>query len=141
MSKSMTSNKPYLMRATLEWIVDNQCAPYLIVNTLQESVQVPEGFDQDGQITLNISANAVRDFVIDNDAVSFSTKFSGVVTNIYVPCSAVLGLVAKENGQGIFFEIEDADKLDEDSDLVAESADTPVAKPKKSAKPTLKVVK
>ena len=141
MSNSMTSNKPYLMRATLEWVVDNQCSPYLIVNTLQAGVQVPEGFDQNGQITLNISANAVRDFVIDNEAVSFSTKFSGVVTEIYVPCVAVLGLVAKENGQGIFFEIEESESEQVDSSVQSEEVAAPVTKLKKSGKPTLKVVK
>ena len=142
MSKPMTSKKAYLMRATLDWVIDNECSPYLIVNTLQEGVQVPEGFDQNGQITLNISVGAVRDFIIDNKAVSFSTKFSGVVTEIYVPCSAVMGLVAKENGQGIFFEIEEEVMQEKESSLVQDSEEVvPPNRPKKAGKPTLKVVK
>jgi len=126
MSK-MTSNKPYLMRATIEWIVDNECTPHLVVNTLLDGVLVPEGFSKDGQITLNISASAVRDFQVTNEAVSFSAKFNGVPCDLYVPCYAVMGVVAQENGQGIFFEIE-------------EPEDVPPPKPPKG-KPGLKLVK
>ena len=126
MSK-MTSNKPYLMRATIEWIVDNQLTPHLVVNTLVDGVSVPEGFSQDGQITLNISANAVRDFELNNDSVSFSAKFNGLPCELYIPCRAVLGVIAQENGQGIFFEIE-------------EFEEPPPQKPSKG-RPGLKLVK
>ena len=110
MSK-MTSNKPYLMRATIEWIVDNQFTPHLIVNTLLEGVLVPDGFSKDGQITLNISAGAVRDFQVTNESVSFSAKFNGLPCELFVPCRAVMGVIAQENGQGIFFEIEEPEEI------------------------------
>jgi len=38
----MTSQKPYLIRAIYEWLLDNQLTPYLLVNTLIDEVKVPE---------------------------------------------------------------------------------------------------
>ena len=46
----MTSNRPYLLRAFFDWIVDNQCTPHLVVNADFPNVIVPTQFVQDGQI-------------------------------------------------------------------------------------------
>jgi stringent starvation protein B len=103
----MTSNRPYLLRALYEWIVDNHFTPHLVVFAQAEGVNVPQQhINKDGQIILNISPTAVKDLMIANDAVSFSARFSGVVNNIYVPCGAVLGIYGRENGQGMMFEFE-----------------------------------
>ena len=58
----MTSNRPYLLRAFYEWIVDNDCTPHLVVNADFPSVQVPTQFIQEGQIVLNISPSAMTNF-------------------------------------------------------------------------------
>ncbi|PCH62540.1 MAG: ClpXP protease specificity-enhancing factor [SAR86 cluster bacterium] len=101
---SMTSSRPYIIRALYEWIVENDCTPYLLVNAFEESVQVPQEHVKDGQIVLNISPTAVQDFLIDNQALEFNGRFAGIPTRVYVPVSAVLGIYAKENGQGMRFE-------------------------------------
>ena len=100
----MTSNRPYLVRAYYEWIVDNGCTPYLVVNALADGVEVPQSYSSNGQIILNIAPRTVRSFVMDNDRISFNTRFSGLPTDIEVPISAVMGIYAHENGQGIVFE-------------------------------------
>ena len=74
----MNSSRPYLVRALYEWIVDNDCTPHMLVNAEFPAVQVPQGFASDGQIVLNISPSAVRNLHMDNDAVSFEGRFSGV---------------------------------------------------------------
>jgi len=103
----MTSNRPYLLRAIYEWLVDNNCTPHLVVFARAEGVAVPQQHvNKDGQIILNIAPSAVKDLFIANDAISFSARFSGVVHNIYVPCGAVLGIYGRENGQGMMFEFE-----------------------------------
>lgn len=103
----MTSNRPYLLRAIYEWLVDNNCTPHLVVFANVPGVQVPlQHVNKDGQIILNVSPSAVKDLFIANEAVSFSARFSGVVNNIYVPCGAVLGIYGRENGQGMMFELE-----------------------------------
>lgn len=100
----MTSNRPYLVRAYYEWIVDNDCTPYLVVNALADGVEVPQSYVSSGQITLNIAPRTVRNFSMDNERISFNTRFGGLPTDIDVPISAVMGIYAHENGQGIVFE-------------------------------------
>ena len=43
------------MRALYEWIVDNDCTPYLLVDAAVPGVNVPRQYVKDGQIVLNIS--------------------------------------------------------------------------------------
>jgi len=126
---SMTSSRPYLIRALYDWIVDNQCTPYVLVNALADEVLVPQDYvSPDGQVTLNISPTAIVDFVMDNNSLSFSARFGGISTGIYVPCHAVLGIYAKENQQGMIFEPES-------------DPQPPPQKKSASKKPALKVVK
>lgn len=102
----MTSHRPYLVRALNEWILENNCTPYILVNAFEAGVLVPQNFVKDGQIVLNISPVAVQGLVIGNDGIEFNGRFGGIPTRVYVPTAAILGIYAKENGQGMIFEIE-----------------------------------
>ncbi|GGU71541.1 stringent starvation protein B [Pseudomonas laurentiana] len=138
----MNSSRPYLVRALYEWIVDNDCTPHMLVNAEYPAVQVPQGFASDGQIVLNISPSAVRHLHMDNEAVSFEGRFGGVAHTLYVPTGAILGIYARENGQGMVFELEpplmDDDEL-EGEDESDDDTDNPPPRP--SGRPSLKVVK
>lgn len=143
----MNSSRPYLVRALYEWIVDNDCTPHILVNAEYRAVQVPKGFATDGQIVLNVSPNAVRHLHMDNEAVSFEGRFGGVAHTLYVPTGAILGIYARENGQGMVFD-PDVPSLDDDElELEDESAlddDQPPPNdqpPRPSGRPSLKVVK
>ncbi len=103
----MTSNRSYLIRAYFDWIVDNACTPYLSVNALAEGVDVPQSYVSEGQIVLNIAPRAVTNFAISDQGISFSGRFGGVPTDVYVPVHAVMGIYAQENGQGMVFQMED----------------------------------
>jgi stringent starvation protein B len=87
----------------------------MLVNSEFPAVQVPQGFASDGQIVLNISPSAVRSLHMDNEAVSFEGRFGGVPHSLYVPIGAILGIYARENGQGMVFELESP--LDDGDDL------------------------
>ena len=57
---NMTSNKPYLIKAIYEWIVDNKLTPYVSVDAHQPGVEVPQSYaTRDGEIVLNLSPRAV----------------------------------------------------------------------------------
>ncbi len=102
---TMTSSRPYMIRALYEWIVDNSCTPYILVDAHAPEVEVPQQYvNKDGQIVLNISPSAVMNLVVDNCGVSFNARFGGIPTDITVPCHGVLGIYARENGQGMIFE-------------------------------------
>ena len=117
---AMTSSRPYIVRALYEWILENDCTPYVLVNAMADRVQVPQQFVKNGQIVLNISPIAIMDLLVENEAVSFNGRFAGVPMEIYVPIGAVMGIYAKENGQGMMFDIEET---------------SPEPPPKKSFKP------
>ncbi len=104
---TMTPSRPYIMRALYEWIVDNGCTPYILVDATVDDVVVPEQYVKNGQIVLNISPTAVMDLNITNSAVAFNGRFGGVATDVFVPVSGVIGIYARENGQGMVFEAED----------------------------------
>jgi len=97
------SQLPYLLRAMLDWIIDNGWTPHLIVDASDESVLVPRQFVAGGYITLNISASATQSFRIGDGAVEFNARFGGVGHRIHVPLEHVLAIVARENGQGMAF--------------------------------------
>jgi len=99
----MTSQKPYLIRAIYEWLVDNGHSPYLLVNTTIDGVQVPLEFIQDNKIVLNIDPGAVRNYHSDNDWISFSARFSGKPMELFIPISAVQSIYSKDNNQGMLF--------------------------------------
>jgi stringent starvation protein B len=103
----MTSSRPYMIRALYEWIVDNDCTPHILVDAHAEGVQVPQQHvNKDGQIILNINPSAVQGLVIGLENISFSARFGGLPTDLFIPCHAVLGIYARENGQGMVFETE-----------------------------------
>ena len=102
----MSSSRPYLVRALYDWILDNASTPYILVNALADGVEVPQEHVKDGQIILNISPAAVNALQLGNDSIDFNGRFAGIPTRVHVPIIAVLGIYAKENGQGMFFEFE-----------------------------------
>jgi stringent starvation protein B len=104
---SMSSTKPYLLRAFYEWITDNELTPYLVVNAQYPRVKVPKQYVESGKIVLNISALAVKNIFMDNEAVSFSARFSGKALEVYVPIAAIIAIYARENGRGMVFGEED----------------------------------
>lgn len=94
----------YLIRAIHEWCVDNGLTPHLLVK-VDGQTRVPMAYVKDGEIVLNINYTAVKDLHMDNEAVVFSARFNGVAQHVYVPISRVGGIFARENGQGMFFEV------------------------------------
>jgi stringent starvation protein B len=118
----MLSNKPYLIRAFYEWIVDSQSTPLLVVDATAPRCNVPQEYVENGEIILNISPDAIRDLKVNRHVVEFKASFSGIAHLISVPVRAVLAIYAEENGQGMFFDIENED----DSDWVEGDA-VPVA--------------
>lgn len=138
----MTSSRPYLLQAIFDWVVDNGCTPYLLVDAVYPGVIVPQQHIKDGQIVLNISPTAVMGLTMDKQGVSFNARFAGVPMDIYAPIGSLLGIYARENGQGMLFEIEDFP-----TDPDPEGGDEPPTPPSggddadKPQRPSLRVVK
>jgi len=134
----MNSSRPYLVRALYEWIVDNDCTPHLLVNVDYPGVQVPAGYASDGQIVLNVAPSAVRHLHMDNEAISFEGRFGGVAHSLNVPSAAVMAIYARENGQGMVFEIEPTPP---DDDAPSDAGGAAGGGSRPGGRPSLKVVK
>lgn len=120
----MTSNKSYLLRAYYDWIVDNSLTPYIVAQANYPGAQIPMQYAEDGRIVLNVSPTAVRNFSATNELVQFQARFSGVVKQVIVPTPGVLGIYAKENGQGIVFPEEELPPQGNSSTTVSISGTT-----------------
>lgn len=101
----MISQKPFFIRALHEWCESNDLTPHTLVFVDNHTV-VPQEYVQNKQIVLNTSASACKNLTISNETITFQARFSGVVYDIYIPIGNVLAVFAKENAQGMQFELE-----------------------------------
>ncbi len=138
---TISPTRPYLVRAIYEWINDNSFTPYLLINAEEKGVFVPQQYIKDGQIVLNIAPHAVHQLLMDNDAVGFSARFGGVPQQVYVPMRAIMGLYARENGQGLFFDANEyANEAVEDTNTPTEETPTLQAETAPVKKPSLRIL-
>lgn len=133
---AMTPQKPYLIRAIYQWLLDNQTTPYVLVNTHYEGVIVPEEYVKDNKIVLNLAPDAIHDLQIDNEWISFSARFSGKAMDLFIPVSSVQAIYGKENNEGMFFP-------DEEAPLPSPSTSptAPTTTKTNTSRPSLKIVK
>ena len=97
------SRRPYLLRAMHEWMSDSGHTPHVIVDATQAGVEVPAAHVNEGRIVLNLSPSATHHLLMGSDWLEFNTRFSGVSHRIRVPMNAVLGIYARETGEGMVF--------------------------------------
>jgi stringent starvation protein B len=126
------SRRPYLLRAMHEWIIDSGHTPHVIVDALRTGVEVPSAYVKDGKIVLNLSTTATQRLQLTNESIEFDARFAGVVHRVHVPMQAVLGVYARETGEGMVFS---------EQDLGPEPPTKPAAPEDGSRRPQLKVVK
>jgi stringent starvation protein B len=122
-----------------EWMVDCGNTPHAIVDATLPDVQVPTAFVKDGRIVLNISGSATQGLLIGADTMEFSARFGGVSHFVRVPVNAILGIYARESGEGMVFAEEGATEGDGPGPDAPPPAPAPPEPPKK--RPSLKVVK
>jgi stringent starvation protein B len=103
MTNPSKSKRPYLIRAMHEWMGDNGHTPHIVIDAGVEGVTVPTEHIKDGKIILNVSHSAAHNLKLTNAGVSFRARFSGVPFDVWVPVSSVMGIYAKETGQGMIF--------------------------------------
>lgn len=141
----MTDSKPYLIRAIYEWICDNEQTPYLYIDTRFNNLLLPEHLYAENPLVLNISPSACQDLQLGNDEITFQARFAGQAFDIYLPIGAIMAIVARENGQGMTFEVvlDESNSSDTNSDNEKAADNSNSDNKKKSAKKKggLKVVK
>jgi stringent starvation protein B len=129
---SVPPKRPYLLRAMHEWVSDSQHTPHVIIDADRPGVVVPRAFVKDGKIVLNLSLTATQNLSLGNEWIEFGARFAGVVHFIRVPIAAVLGIYARESGEGMVFS---------DQDLGPEPPPQPSAEEDGTRRSHLKLVK
>lgn len=162
---SEISTKPYLLRAIYEWCTDNGYTPYLAA-AVDGRTRVPHEFVKNGEIVLNVSFTATSGLKMGNEFVEFHARFGGVARDISIPVENVVAIYARENGQGMAFEVsppaQDVEQAADDDNArkssapslsavpsaEGEDADAPASDPtddnnppKKGGRPTLTRIK
>jgi stringent starvation protein B len=101
------AKRPYLLRAMHAWMSDSDHTPHVIVDAERPGTEVPRAYVKDGRIVLNLSAGATQGLVIGNELLEFQARFAGTVHRVRVPIAAVLGIYARETGEGMVFSEQD----------------------------------
>lgn len=128
--------KPYLIRAIHEWCSDSGLTPYVSVR-VDANTRVPAEFVKDGEIVLNLSYDATHRLTIGDDLIQFSARFNGASRECSIPIAAVLGIFARENGEGLFFPQEAAGAGAKGTET---DPDGPAA-PTNGSRPKLQIIK
>lgn len=102
----MQSTKPYLIRAIYEWCADRGFTPYITIS-VDNTTRVPREFVKDGQIVLNVGLGATHQLLIGNEEITFQARFGGRAFPVVVPIERVAAIYARENGEGMAFEVTD----------------------------------
>jgi stringent starvation protein B len=135
-----TPAKPYLLRALYEWCVDNGYTPYLSV-VVDANTRVPMEYVREGRIVLNIGPLATNRLQMGNEVIEFSALFSGASRELSIPVTAVTAIYARENGQGMSFDIEHSKSAPEESTFSQDAGELPDAPKPAGGRPALRRVK
>src|ERR1700752_3885854 len=99
--------RPFLLRAMHQWITECGHTPHVIVDAGHDGAEVPRAYVKDGKSVLNLSEGATQRLRLGNEEVEFDARFAGVVHHVRFPVSAVLGIYARETGEGMVFSEQD----------------------------------
>ena len=105
MSAADISVKPYLVRAIYEWCADNNLTPHLTARALPREGVPPNYADLavDGVVTFNISGDAVRNLLVNNEGAAFTARFGGATREVRIAMEDVAAIFARETGHGLRF--------------------------------------
>ena len=98
------STKPYLIRSIYDWCTDSKFTPYIVAKIIS-GVKVPVNHIKSKEIVLNLSLESTNKLIFDNEFISFSARFNGKNQDIFLPMESISGIYSKENGEGLFFEV------------------------------------
>lgn len=139
---SINSTKPYLVHSIYDWCIDSNFTPFISVKPYPE-LDMPMEYIKNDEVIFNISAKAVQDLIINNDAICFMARFNGISRKLEIPMSVITGIFAKEVNQGIVFS---SDTEDENQEMTSsaqsnKASNSLTRQRKNTSKPNLRIVK
>ncbi len=117
----MNSSRSYLVNALIDWIVDNGCTPHIVLDTTFDDLVAPVELAHENRLVLNVSGTAVRRFKLDPNGLEFDARFKGESREVRSPVGAIIGVYARENGEGMAFAAEkESNKHQEEKETVSQ---------------------
>ena len=86
-----------------EWMGDAGLTPHIIVDAGRSGVEVPNAYIKDGKIVLNVSLSATQRLQLLQPRHRVRRPLCRRVHHVRVPMAAVLGIYARETGEGMVF--------------------------------------
>jgi stringent starvation protein B len=90
-----------------EWISACGHTPHVIVDATSPGAEVPRAYVKDGKIVLNLSMAATQRLKLGDADIELDARFNGISQHVRFPVSAVLGIFARETGEGMAFTEQD----------------------------------
>lgn len=98
-NKMKISMEIFLIRAIIDWAVAAKLTPCIAVQSDKHIAGILRT-DKD-TLVFNVHPNCVRNFLMYDSKLSFSTTINGVSHAIKLPISAMRAVYARENGLGV----------------------------------------
>ena len=73
------------------------------MSLVEKKTLIPDVLSNSKEIVLNLSPQSIQNLYIDDEGISFKGRFGGSSYNVFLPLTSILGVYAKESGDGIFF--------------------------------------
>ena len=130
----------YLIKGIYNWCIDSGYTPYISAELSVDSkiplFNSPTPLDPENLLVLNISPKSAKGIVINNEGISFTTRFNGKSTNVFLSINSIKGIYSKESGEGIFLNNRQHFEANKDNLFVSKSTKKLI----KKNKPQLKLV-
>lgn len=101
------SQKPYLIRAMYEWMMDVGYTQRLIISPFVKGVVLPKNLITEELVTLDISPYASENLELGKYDVIFDAQFSGEPFHVILPLNCIGAIIAKEREVGYVFDIDE----------------------------------
>lgn len=89
--------RPHLIEAIVNWCEERGQTPYMLIE-IDDACQVPRQLaNPDNTMVFCISEEAVNNFVIDSEAMSFQARFGESINQIYIPLNRIAAIYPKED--------------------------------------------
>jgi stringent starvation protein B len=126
-------------------MTDSAQTPHLVVDATGDDVEVPREHVKEGRIVLNVSYSATHRLELGNEEVTFEARFGGSPRRVRIPMPAVLGIYARETGEGLVFPVDEYTAAgspgEPPPDPAAPGPDGAAGGKPKGRRPALKVVR
>ena len=70
---------------------------------VEKKTLIPDDLAKSKEMVLNLSPQSIQNLYVDDEGISFKGRFNGSSYDVFLPISSILGVYAKESGDGIFF--------------------------------------